>query len=365
MQDHDLPAVRRLALGDLFFLLVCVFGRADINRDWLFDRAREVQAEPDGCLDLWSREHYKSTIITYGLTIQDILNNPELTVGIFSHTRPIAKKFLRQIKQEFENNELLKLIFPDIIHQKPQSEALKWSEDNGIVVKRRTNPKEATVEAWGLVDGQPIGAHYGLMVFDDVVTRASVTTPEMIEKTTDAWELAQALSSDGGRIRHVGTRYHYNDTYKTIIDRKAAKVRLYPGTDNGMPDGKPVLFSQEYLEKKRRDMGNYTFACQILQNPRADVVDGFDENWLLFWPAQHHRGLNTYILVDPANEKKKRSDYTSMWCVGYGEDENFMVVDMLRDRLNLEERTRVLMAWHRDYRPLRVGYEKYGMQADI
>ena len=30
-----------------------------------------------------------------------------------------------------------------------------WSLDGGLVVKRKSNPKEATVEAWGLVDSQP------------------------------------------------------------------------------------------------------------------------------------------------------------------------------------------------------------------
>ncbi len=95
--DYLEAAERWLALNDLFFLMVYVMKRVDINRDWLFDRCREVQAEPNGFIDLWSREHYKSTIITVGLTIQDILNDPNVTVGIFSHTRPIAKAFLRQI----------------------------------------------------------------------------------------------------------------------------------------------------------------------------------------------------------------------------------------------------------------------------
>ena len=91
--------LKALALGDLFFFLVHILGRADADQDWIYDRCREVQTAPDGRLDLWAREHYKSTIITVALTLQEILRNPEVTVGLFSHTRPIAKSFLRQIKR--------------------------------------------------------------------------------------------------------------------------------------------------------------------------------------------------------------------------------------------------------------------------
>ena len=56
---------------------------------------------------------------------------------------------------ELEGNDTLKSWFPDVLYENPFRESPKWSEDDGIVVKRKTNPKEATVEAWGLVDGQP------------------------------------------------------------------------------------------------------------------------------------------------------------------------------------------------------------------
>src|SRR5271168_482104 len=101
-----------LGTTDLFYMLVILLKRQDALKPWLFDRCREVQAQPNDHLDLWAREHYKSTIITFALTIFDILRDPELTVGIFSHTSDIARAFLRQIKQELETNGRLYQLYP-------------------------------------------------------------------------------------------------------------------------------------------------------------------------------------------------------------------------------------------------------------
>jgi predicted phage terminase large subunit-like protein len=368
--ENVVPVMAELGRKDLFFLLVYLCGRKDVDRDWLFDRCQEVQNAPDGYLDLWSREHYKSTIITYAKTIQDILNDPDITVGIFSHTRPIATAFLRQIKREFEGNELLKQLYPDILYQNPQKESPKWTETDGFIVKRKTNPKEATVEASGLVDGQPTSRHYSLMIYDDVVTRESVYTPEQIKRTTDAWELSQNLGAEGGRVRYIGTRYHFNDTYKVILERGSAIKRQRLATHNGELDGDLAIWDRKTLLDKRRDMGPFTFGCQIMQNPLSDQVQGFKESWLMYWRADNFNGMNVYILVDPASEKKKSSDYTAMIVVGLSRDGNIYIIDIVRDRFNLTERTRKLISLHRKYnsrhhRVLKVGYEKYGMQADI
>lgn len=368
--------IRHYCRTDLFFLLYVGLGRKDLFDPWLFARCKEVEADPDGHLDLWAREHYKSTIITFAKTIQDILashgddplpkyNGKEMTFGIFSHTRPIAKGFLRQIKYEFEANDLLRDCFPDILWSIPYKNAPKWSEDDGIIVKRKSNPKEATVEAWGVVDGQPTGKHFDALIYDDIVTEKSVTTEDMRRKTTDQLALSYNLGAHGGIRRFIGTRYHFHDTYKDVIDRGTAQVRLHPATDDGTIDGEPVFLDGEVLMKKRRDMGPYIFGCQMLQNPKAEDSQGFDLSWLRFWKEDPSKGANIYILVDPAGSKKKGSDYTSIWVIALGYDGNYYVLEMVRDRLNLTERTKLLFELHRKYRPDGVGYEKYGMQSDI
>lgn len=364
--DHDYETMRRLCREDLFYLLLVACKRIDMNRDWVFDRVREVEANPDGYLDLWAREHFKSSIITFGRTIQDILNNPELTFGIFSHTRPIAKSFLSQIKREFETNAFLQDLFPEILYKNPQKESPKWSLDDGIVVKRKGNPKESTVEAWGLVDGQPTSKHFTRMVYDDVVTKESVSTPDMIRKVTDAFALSLNLSGQDCRKRYVGTRYHQNDTYRTMIDRGTAIPRIYKATKDGTPNGEPVLLTREQNAEKLRDMGSYIYAAQMLLDPASDKAMGFKEEWLMFWDILRNSAKwNYYILVDAANEKKDSSDYTVMVVIGLAPDNNYYLVDGIRDRLNLTERTKALFDLVRKWKPIRVGYEKYGMQSDI
>lgn len=376
-----------LGRRDLFFLLTRLLHRPDADRDWLYARCREVQYAPNGFLDLWARDHYKSTIITFAKSIQDIVDshskdsfwwpkNIEVTVGIFSHTAPIAKKFLGQIKTEFETNELLKEVYSDVLWSNPKTEAPVWSLDKGIIVKRKSNPPEATVEAHGLVDGQPTSRHFVIRDYDDVVTEDSVGTPEQIKKTTKAWELSTNLGrSEIGVERYAGTRYHHNDTYQTIMRRKAAIPRIHAATDDGTPDGNPVFLSREALRAKRIKQGPYTFACQQLQNPTAEDKMGFEPSWVRNYDAFPYqserepwpREWNYYLLCDPASEKKTTNDYTAIGVIALGPDDNYYLVDGVRDRMNLEERTAKIFEFHEKYPIMNggTGYEKYGKDSDI
>ena len=360
--------IRRLIQTDRFYLLVYVLNRKDADNNWVYARCREVEKDPHDHLDLWAREHYKSTIITFAGTIQQICINQEVTICIFSYIRPIAKSFLVMIKQELEKNEVLKWAFDDIFWNDPIKDSrkykFKWSEDEGLTVKRKSNPNEKTLEAWGLIDGQPTSKHFMLRIYNDVVTDKSCTE-EMIKKTTAGWQLSQNLGRRGGHEWYEGTIYHHADTYKVIKDSGEVKPRIYAATMDGTLTGHPRFLTENELAKKRKKMGSRVFAMQMLLNPNLAVRAGFDRSQIRYWDGVNTTGLNIYILVDPASKKKKKSDFTVFWVVGCGADGNYYILDLIRDKLSLSERTSTLFSLHQKYKPKAVGYEEYGAQSDV
>jgi predicted phage terminase large subunit-like protein len=134
---------------------------------------------------------------------------------------------------------------------------------------------------------------------------------------------------------------------------------------DGEVDGEPVLLTREQIAEKRKDQGPYIFSCQFLLDPKGDETQGFKEEWLQRFDPDEGDGMNKYILVDSASSKKQSSDYTAAWVVGLGEDNNFYLLDIIRDRLNLTQKADMIFSLHRKWKPDLVGYERYGMMGDI
>lgn len=360
---EKVQAWRTLAKNDLFFLLVYVLGVSFANNQWVLDRCREYQKDPFGYLDLWARAHFKSTIITFAYSIFEIINNPEITIGIFSHKLPIAKGFVRQIKNALETNELLKGLFPEIFYEKPETQSPKWTEEK-ICVKRQGTQKEMTVEACGVVEGQPTGMHFDRLKYDDLVTIESVSTPEQIMKTTNAFNMSLNLGSENAKMQMIGTFYAYNDTYTDLIKRGVVIPRIKPAMTDPTDFATSVYLDPEDLANKRIKMGAAVFATQMLLDPSIANNRYFAPEWLKYYDGKGWETMNRYIVVDPASSKNKKSDYTVMIVLGFGKDGNYYVIDGVRDRLNLSERTNLLFKLVDEYKPNAVWYESYGQQAD-
>lgn len=321
---------------------------------------------------------HNSSIITFAQNIQEILKNQQTTIGLFSHTKAIAQdKFLLPIKTEFENNANLYYLFPEVLYENPERQSPRWNSE-AIVVKRTGTIKEATIEAHGIMDGMPTGSHFDILHYDDLITQKHVTSPEMVKKATENWELSLSLGKEGGRQRYVGTFYAVHDTYRAIIDRGAAKPRTYPcvrDVDNenfNEAAETSVLMTPDELRKRYRDMAEYVFSCQYLLKPKKSKSMGFHKEWLKFWGVESTAGLNIFILVDPssgkkreADDKRNRRDYTAMLVIGRGVNNTWRVIDIVRDKLSLHQRRAVLKMLHQTWGARWVFYEEVGMQSDL
>lgn len=147
----------------------------------------------------------------------------------------------------------------------------------------------------------------------------------------------------------------------------------------GMEEGEYLTprLDKAALDKLRIDLGEYHFAGQYLQSPVPIGGGTFKPEWVQFYGegGVKPKSMNIVILCDPAGgeelnkKKKKLSDWTAFMVVGLAPDNNYYLLDAIRDRLNPTERVDTLFMLHRKWnelggKPPKVGYEKYGMMAD-
>lgn len=317
----EVDAYRTLFQDDLWALIYFVLKVPIANHPFFINACREVQDGPkDLTLDLWGREHGKSTIITVGETIQEILNDPESTHCILSYNRSIATAFLKTIKQTFETSEILKELFPEILYDNPEQQSSAWGAESGLLVKRQGNPKEMTVEAWGL-EAQPTSKHFLRRKYDDIITYESSQNPEQQNKTLENLRMSHNLGKDGGSHRVIGTPYHHGDAINAVRAMKNPDGtpfyfhRLKPSLENGEPNGKPVFLSESRIHLLRQDLT--TFYPQHLLDPTPKGSMKLDPSFLKeVEPHDIPKRLYKFMLVDGAGTAQRREDSWAILTVG-------------------------------------------------
>lgn len=395
---------RELCKNDIYYLGLFILGinkmysenvnGVEVFHPWVFNRCREVEAEPDFCIDIWAREHFKSTIITLLMSIHEILNNPEITICIFSYNASKAQNFVKQIRMALENPRL-KELFPDIIpsdtrsgkyrmkdeYGKEQEVKFSWSDEKFTVKRKPSARKEPTVSGYGLVTAQPVGMHFDLLVYDDVVTPDSVKTKEQNKKTTEQWQMSlHTGSGENVKIRIIGTRYELYDTYFAIMNPMYAEKGMMGGSrfkqrikPCRLENGTTVLYTPEYIKQKEDTMIGYVFWSQMMCNPIDSFAFRFKEEWLIRESQEkifkEKDRCNWYITVDPANSKNKNSDFTGMAVIGCRDDHKYVFADAVRDKLAPSERYDKLFSlvqkWTVNGEAPEVWYEDSGLSSDM
>lgn len=245
------------------------------------------------------------------------------------------------------------------------------------------------------VGGSATGEGGDYLILDDPI-KPDEASSEVTRKATNDWIdqvfMTRLNDQKNGRVLMVMQRVHENDpaghllekggwhhlclpaqfTRKTIIEVRDKKWFKQEG-EYLHPD----RLNNEVLDRLMTELGAYGFASQYMQTPAPIGGGEFRQEFIQYYDNYGQgfsaHGMNLYIFYDPANSKKNKQnpdpDYTAIVVVGLASDNNYYVLDLVRDRLNPTERIDLLFQLHKKWnkmsgKPPIVVSEQYGMMTD-
>lgn len=139
---------------------------------------------------------------------------------------------------------------------------------------------------------------------------------------------------------------------------------------HGLADGPlwPTKHTQPQIDVLKRD--SKVFSAQYAQNPLLNLNAMFKATYFRAYEVRP-RTLSVGIIVDPSGGKSRKSDRTAMAVVGIDSNANKYLLDGYCHRMKLSERwihlRRLYDRWATapGIMTVQVGYEQYGMQADL
>jgi predicted phage terminase large subunit-like protein len=395
--------IAKLALEDLYFFNQYILENGSVMSEFLHremcDFASGYRQFANGKkkrLMLEPRFTLKSTCVTIGYSLQQMMKNPNIRILIASEKLKNAATFLQGIKGYCESGEKYRQLSQLLYGKLPvpaTSKEEKWTTTE-IISPLRTNKmlKEPTV-ATGGVEVVKVGQHYDLIILDDPVSENNTNSSEQIEKVIQFYKLCLSLLDPGGRMVIIGTRWNFGDLYGYIMENHMAYFdklvrQVY------LEDGSllfPEKLTEEFLEEQKVSQGSYIFSCQYLNSPvpkddaifrfdrYREWVGGYDNGMLKIDEIRKYNGENTfdkteessiipvvnYLLIDPAAGEKQMNDPTAMVVVGVDEKNRWFVIDYVNKRLQGEAWWNELFRLVATYNPRRVGIETTAFQKSL
>jgi predicted phage terminase large subunit-like protein len=348
--------------------------------DRLIRKLHQVErGEVDRLIVLMPPRHSKSMTVSHYFPAWCLGKNPDWQIIASTYSQDLSNGFGRKVR-DYIRDPRHRRVFPEsriLPEASAKDHFVTTSEGVYVAVGRG-----------GTVTGR--GAH--LFVVDDPVKDKVEATSETLRKSLHEWfqTVAYTRLQPGGRIVICQTlwneddlagwlmREHMDDGWEVLS--MAAIAEQDEEVDGALwrEEGEalwPEFWPLHELERRRAMLSTEDWLCLYQQKCISDAGNVFKVRW--FDDAIHvginqsnpfdSRGMTKYIVVDPANSKKRTSDYTSMWVLGLGADENIWVLDMLRDRLDTPgQRADALFALHRKHKPIQaVLYEEYGLSGDV
>jgi len=303
-------------------------------KDWsknpnLHDRIERFMDKPAKFkLVLIPRDHLKSTIITKGWSIQQMLRNPDIRILLANNTWDNARNFLQSIEGYLGPGSVLAQIFGPFVSS-------RWNKDDCVIRQRKTISDAPTIATTGL-EKEQTSQHYDLIVADDLVARENVKTKEQREKVKDYIASLYALLEPQGMMVVVGTRWSKDDAYEDLIN-DGTWDKLIMDAHDGDPLKQKVLFPEKFslekLQDLRKKLRASLYSCWYMNDPISPEASDFSEDWIRYYDPTTKNPMALYLCVDPASSLGKDADFSAGTVSGKLPDGTIRVVDYFRRRV--------------------------------
>ena len=314
------------------------------------------------------RDHGKSRYIGFRAAWH-ITKHPDCRILYVSATANLAEKQLKFIK-DILTSDIHRRYWPEMIHPE-EGKRERWTVTEISVdhpLRKEEGIRDPTVFACG-VGASTTGMHFDVIIKDDLVVPENAYTEEGRNKVALASSFMASLAGADSKVWVVGTRYHPNDLYKSLLemeedvyDEEGEVIDKRPvyekferevedrGDGSGQflwpiqirADGKRFGFDRAVLARKRAQYLDRTqFYAQYYNNPNDPGNMRIDRSKFQYYDKKHitnsngywwyrDRKLNVFAAVDFAYSESTRSDYTAIVVIGIDRDGYIYVLDIDR-----------------------------------
>lgn len=365
MKLKNLEQIRKRAEKDLKYFARLVNPKrvyGDVH-DELFDWWQRPHRR-DNQLALLPRGHMKSHCAAVEAA-WEITKNPAITIMYISATAGLAEAQLYAIK-EILTSDIYTTLWPDMVNLEEGRRA-RWTTAEIVVdhpLRKLEGVRDFTVAARGIT-ANITGLHCDLVFLDDLVIPNNAYTNEGRDKVAAMYSQLASIKNPGARVIVVGTRYHAQDLYSTLLtiqqdvydeedilmgrepvyevmERVVEKEGIFLWPKTMREDGKFFGFDRRELEKIRAEyVDTSQFYAQYYNNPNDPSNARISREKIQYYDAKHvkakegfwyfkEKRLNVYAAIDFAFSLANKADYTAIVVVGIDADKNIYILDIDR-----------------------------------
>lgn len=359
-------------------------------------------------IQIW-RGAGKTTCLTKGRTIQRLLQNSDWAAGIANERQDNANAFLGMIKSEFQTNEFLRALFPELIPENFRQTT--WASDRIVINRTRPNPVNPSVLAAG-VGATVTGVHMNEWIVDDILSQDAAENARSgsfseIDKINRWLVRLQPLLTDPKRdpLTFIGTPWWPGDSYsfiedffgrgqpdKTFIwslrlpDGELQHIKLIQKGELAifrfpvLQDGRtmfPEKLTMDDLDKLREDDPAF-FSAQYLLEPAAGGLATFNADHLRYFEWENDkqiryrtregkvayervRDMQILMSVDPAISERSSAARSAITVVG-SNGRSLFLLEAWAGRVPPTEVAYKILEFYKKFLPTRIIIENVAYQ---